>query len=106
MALMETIRHKSELGEALDVSQPAFTVNNHIGRRLVGSKSSQWMNRQVVAGASATGKSATDEKLIGDGQLLVSPELVMTPQGANFPGIARPRQAPQGRPQMRQRSAS
>ncbi|MEE9589309.1 MAG: hypothetical protein V3V97_14945 [Hyphomicrobiaceae bacterium] len=65
----------------------------------------QWMNRQAVAGTSATGKGVAAEKLIGDGQLLVSPELVMTPQGANFPGIARPRQAPQGRPQMRQRSA-
>ncbi|MEE9589308.1 MAG: hypothetical protein V3V97_14940 [Hyphomicrobiaceae bacterium] len=37
MALDKTIRHKSELGEALDVSQPAFTVNSRFGKRIAGS---------------------------------------------------------------------
>jgi hypothetical protein len=37
------------------------------------------MNRQAVMGASATGKGLAKEKLVGDGTLLVSPELVMAP---------------------------
>jgi hypothetical protein len=38
-----------------------------------------WMNQQAVMGASAVKKPAADERVIGDGTLLVSPELVMTP---------------------------
>ncbi len=52
----------------------------------------QCMNRQAVAGASATGKGVAEEKLVGSGQLLVAPDLVMTPQpAAGFRDTARRR---------------
>jgi tryptophan halogenase len=38
----------------------------------------KWMNQQAVAGTSAVAKGA-EERIVGDGTLLISPELVMAP---------------------------